>query len=213
MPTKPANYGVWWNTNKLDERWYKQIHEPRGLVHAAFLDWVARTEQSDGPFASVLEVGCGRGVVYPEVFSRRGCTYTGHDVSEKEIAWCQEHKVLPGVSFVSGDFITDLTLGRFDLVFAHAVIDHVYDADAFLARMVRAATRWVYVTAYKSWNPQLQAHRYAWDEKSTCFYNDLSPDRLREQLARLGCSDVRVEAFTADAQPVLRETLIVARTH
>jgi SAM-dependent methyltransferase len=211
MPDKPANYGVWWNTNNLDEAWYRQIFEPRRAVHMAFLRWVKEIEAREGMFSSVLEVGCGRGVVYPDAFAGDGKLYTGYDVSAKEIEWCKKHRALPGHEYLSGDFIVDQDVGKHDLVFAHAVVDHVYDADAFLTRVVQASLRWVYVTAYKSWSPQLKEHVYVWDPTSTCFYNDLAPERVRELLVKLGCRDIRVEPFWTGNKPCPQETLIVAR--
>jgi SAM-dependent methyltransferase len=209
MPTKPANYGTWWNTNQLDERWYKEIFDSRKPVHLAFLRWIEEVEHREGALESVLEVGCGRGVVYPDAFARK--LYTGYDVSAKEIEWCRQHRALPGHEYLSGDFIVDQTIGRHDLVLAHAVVDHVYDIDRFITRAVRSALRWVYLTAYRGWFPQLTEHRYLWDEKSTCYYNDLSPDRVLELLAQLGCTDVRVEPFAVNRTGIPNEMLIVAK--
>src|SRR5207245_7964518 len=133
-----------------------------------------------------------------------------YDISRKEIEWCRANRSNPLHEYVLGDFIMEGTEERFDLVFAHAVIDHVYDVDAFVRAVVEATNRWVYLTAYRGWFPELEQHRYHWSDQETCFYNDLSPAQIRRLLVGLGCRDVRVARSRTPIQPGLWETVIVA---
>jgi SAM-dependent methyltransferase len=204
---KPANYGEWWNRNTKDDAWYREIHDARESIHAAFAAWVDERDRTDQPIRSVLEIGCGRGVRYPALVADR--RYVGYDISIKEIEWCRANRPNPRHAYVAGDFIADGIDERFDLVFAHALIDHVYDIDAFLHAVVNATDRWVYLTAYRGWFPDLTDHRYSWSEQDTCFYNDLSPARVQALLTALGCRPLRVGRSDTVVEPIGWETLII----
>lgn len=205
---KPSNYGEWWNTNAKEVAWYQDIHDARASIHEAFMRWFAEHDRLDDPIRSVLEIGCGRGVRYPALFADR--RYVGYDISRKEIEWCRTNLSNPRHEYILGDFIADGIGQRFDLVFAHAVIDHVYDVDAFLRAALRATNRWVYLTAYRGWFPDLREHRYSWSDQDTCFFNDLSPTRVQGLLTALGCRSVRVAPSEAVIQPAGRETVVIA---
>lgn len=205
---KPANFGEWWNSNTKDVSWYQEIHDARQPVHEAFDAWIAEHDLPQDPIRSVLEIGCGRGVLYPARFADR--RYVGYDISRKEIEWCRENRHNPLHDYMVGDFIADGVGERFDLVFAHAVVDHVYDIDAFVRAAVEATNRWVYLTAYRGWFPDLEQHRYNWSEQDTCFYNDLSPTQVQRLLVGLGCRTVQVTRSRAPIQPDVWETVIVA---
>jgi SAM-dependent methyltransferase len=205
---RPPNYGQWWNTNTKDVEWYQEIHDAREPIHAAFAEWLNDLDRSGDPIRSVLEIGCGRGVRYPTLFADR--RYVGYDISQKEIEWCRENRHNPRHDYIVGDFITEGIAERFDLVFAHAVIDHVYDIDAFLRAAVEASGRWVYLTAYRGWFPDLREHRYSWSEQETCFYNDLSPARVHMVLTAAGCRPVRVSPSGAAIEPIGHETVVIA---
>lgn len=212
MPQKPANYGDWWRTHAHGADWYSEIFDARKTIHNAFVGWVKTTEAVEGqPFASVLEVGCGCAVVYPDIFLGR--RYTGFDFSQKEIDWCRANRGQAGREFLCGDFIVaaERPPERYDLVFSHAVIDHVYNCDAFLAALVGASKGWVYLTSYRGWFPNLWEHVYAWDEWTTAYYNSLAPDKLHAQLKLLGCTDIRVEPIATGKPEIPQETLIIAR--
>jgi len=207
--SKPANYGSWWESNEKGLDWYEEIFNARRIVHEAFLDWVRRLDaQGKGP-RSVLEVGCGRAVAYAEFFKER--RYFGFDISVKEIEWCRAHRTYPGHEYGLGDIIEARFAERFDLVFSHAVIDHVYDVNAFLAALVGAARGWIFATAYWGWFPELAAHVYHWNENETCFYNEVSPRETEAVLNRLGCRDVSVFPLKTPDPEFSQETVVIAR--
>jgi hypothetical protein len=212
MPQKPANYGTWWRTHPHGAAWYADIYAARQGVHDAFIAWVKAMEKVVGrPFGSVLEVGCGCAVVYPAVFS--GKNYVGYDISEKEIAWCKVNRAFAGREFLCGDFIVqnERPAEKFDLVFSHAVIDHVYDADAFVAALVQQSKGWIYLTSYRGWFPQQDEHVYWWSEENTCYYNNLSASRLLTQLHFLGCTNVQVMPFDTGGT-IPQETIVSAKS-
>jgi hypothetical protein len=210
MREKPPTYGQWWARQSRGAPWYAEIFAARQSIHDAFIAWVTATEQREAPFQSVLEVGCGCAVVYPGVFAERD--YMGYDVSWKEIAWCRANRT-GRARYRCGDFLVEMErpTEKFDLVFSHAVVDHVYDVEVFIEACVKQSTRWVYLTAYRGWFPELTEHRYLWDERTTSFYNDLSPSAVLAQLHALGCMGVRVEPVETGKPEIPLETVIIAR--
>lgn len=182
----------------------------RTKVHDGFRAWFA-AEHAQRPFRSIMEVGCGRAYPYADLFA--DFDYLGVDISEKEIAWCREHYRRPNQKFWQGDILVDSPGRRADLVFSHAVIDHVWDINKFLEKLVAHAERAVYVTAFRGWFPDLPAHRYEWLDTYTCYNNDVSVPETKRVLAGLGCRDFDVFPVQVDnvADRIDRETVIVVR--
>ena len=96
------------------------------------------------PGASVLELGCGTGVVTRAIAARDGYsgTVTGIDQSPDFIAAARrlaaEDGVGDRVEFVVGDaHELDLPAASFDAVVAHTLISHVRDPLAVLAQAAR----------------------------------------------------------------------------
>ncbi|MBU0706724.1 class I SAM-dependent methyltransferase [Patescibacteria group bacterium] len=204
---REQEYGRWWNENGLDVSWYRHaLFEPRRAIHEAFVAWT----EAHGPFSRVLEVGCGCAFFYPEVFSE--AQYMGVDISAKEIGWSRGNDPRGHHTYLCGDITkmvgVDIEPEGFDLVFSHAVVDHVPDVDLFLQACVRASRGRVYLTSYRGWFPELATHRQCWSPAHTCFYNDLSPSRVEECLNLLGCQGITVAKADNGSLP---ETLITMR--
>lgn len=200
---RPAEYGRWWNDRQRDDDWYALIFGKRTKAHEQFMRWVER----HGPFNSMLEVGCGRGEPYAR--SLRTSNYFGCDIAAPQIEACQQRFPDRSASFFVADAVRDDLGGPYDLVFSHAVVDHVYDIDAFLGRLARATRRWLYISAYNGWYAELPQHVYRWVPKLTCFKNELSPSAARRTLETTGCENISIEPLTLDNGD--RETIIVAQ--
>lgn len=209
-PEKPVDYGRWWNSNQLGLEWYEMVYDFRRKVHDYFLDWFSRAGEGSRAFRSVLEVGCGRGYPYAQLF--RDYQYTGVDISQKEIEWCCEHYRAPNYRFWCGDFLSDEFREPSDLVFSHAVIDHVYDINRFLGRMVQSANQCVFISAYRGWFGGLERHRYQWMDSVTCFHNEVSPAEARAALESLGCAKIEIFPVQVDNRydRIDQETVIIA---
>jgi SAM-dependent methyltransferase len=135
-----TDYGQWWNTNELGLEWYQTIYGYRRKTHEYFIDWFRRNAEGE-QLNSVLEVGCGRAYPFAKLFSDRA--YTGIDISAKEIDWCRQK--YPQHDFWCGDFLAGQFSGTSDLAISHAVIDHVYDINLVLKRMIGAARRCIFI--------------------------------------------------------------------
>ena len=90
-------------------------------------------------------------------------------------------------------------------------IDNGYDVEAFLDAMIRASSRWIYLTCYRGWFPDLAEHRYGWADADRCFYTDIAPRRVRRHLECCGCGDIRVEPVPTGRNDIPLETRIIAR--
>jgi SAM-dependent methyltransferase len=135
----------------------------------------------------VFEVGCGTGV-YPiklkELFSN--IKYTGIDISETAIKQCKKNS---SFEFLVGDFIKLNISKKFDLVYSHAVVDHVYDMDAFVAKIVDVTKKYAYITAYRGFFPVLKKHRMNWNNEDGSYYNDFSIIQIKKKFKEIGLNE------------------------
>ena len=163
--------------------WYTQIHEANYLLHEDFIRYL----KSKKDVKTVLEVGCGTGV-YPirnkELFSQ--IDYTGTDISETAIEYCKKNS---SFNFICGDFIKNDIGDTFDLVYSHAVIDHVYDIDTFVKKIVNLSKKYAYINSYRGYFPDMEEHKMNWSNKDGCYYNDVSVKHIKKILLEIGLQE------------------------
>lgn len=206
--SKPLNYGKWWG-KESDFDWYEFIFEDCKTMHQIFISWFSEKELLGEKNDSILEIGCGRAIVYADLF--RDKRYVGYDISKKEIEWCRKNRKNPNHNYIHGDFIEKGINEKFDLVFSHAVIDHVYDINSFIHSMVRASKKWIYITSYRGWFPELKTHKYSWNENETCFFNDISPHEVKKLLQDLQCSEIEIYPLPTGHENINYRTIISAK--
>ena len=92
------------------------------------------------PSTRILEIGCGEGGNL-EPFAERGCDVTGVDIVEDRVTQAQTFFAQDGVK---GTFVCRNILecgsefdGKFDIILAHDVIEHIPDKKAFFAAAMR----------------------------------------------------------------------------
>ncbi len=168
---------------KADHAWYQSIHDGNHLLHEDFVKYL----DSKKDIENVLEIGCGTGV-YPiknqNLFQNK--KYTGIDISKENIDYCKQNSKL---EFLCGDFIKMDLEKKYDLVFTHAVIDHVYDIEAFLSKIVVATKKYAYINAYRGYFPKLKKHQLNWNELDHCCYNNISISQLKTDLMNYGLKE------------------------
>ena len=127
-PLTKNSYGRLWNeksgNNQLD--WYTEMHNSCLPMHKDFIDFLKKNS-----FKTILEIGCGTGY-YPinshDLFKDK--IYTGLDFSQTAIETCKRNSKF---DFICTDFIKFNFEKKFDFIFSHAVIDHVYDIEKFIS--------------------------------------------------------------------------------
>ena len=139
--SKPE-YGKRWPEQTIE--WYKKIHDENYLIHEHFKKYL----KSKNDVNSVLEIGCGKGI-YPifnkELFDKM--EYTGIDISPSAVNYCKENSKF---LFICDDFIKINLEKNFDLVYSHAVVDHVYDIDAFISKIIDHTNHHAFINSYIS---------------------------------------------------------------
>jgi len=179
------SYGKTWQEKEGDEQndWYNIMHESHKIQHQDFIQYLKTRKNLE----TVLEVGCGTGV-YPiklkELFSN--IKYTGIDISETAIKQCKKNS---SFEFLVGDFIKLNISKKFDLVYSHAVVDHVYDMDAFVAKIVDVTKKYAYITAYRGFFPDLKKHKMNWNDTDGSYYNDFSIIQIKKKFKEIGLNE------------------------
>jgi len=206
---RPPDYGQWWCEDRGDLEWYTWMYNSRRKMHSDMIKWVRDLESEGQAIQSIAEFGCGLGVGYRDDFSDR--QYVGFDVSSRNIEWCNSNRTHPGHYYVCADVMLREACDQFDLVFSSGTIDNCYDIEVFLESMVRHSKKWIYVTCYRGWFPDLREHKYMWSQEHRCFYNDVSPRRVRECLENLGLDNIIIRSTRTENFQIPYETLIIAR--
>ena len=112
--------------------------------------------------------------------------YTGIDISSTAIEYCKNNS---NFEFICGDIIKMESNRKFDLVFSHAVIDHVYDIDTFVKKIVNLSKKYAYINSYRGYFPDMEEHKMNWNNKDGCYYNDVSVKHIKKILLEIGLQE------------------------
>lgn len=181
---KKSPYGKNWQ--KVEPDFYFRIYKYRPLLHQNFLEYLKKKDD----IKTVLEIGCGAGtypIEFKEYFDKK--EYLGIDIGKPAIDYCKQNS---DFEFLCGDIINIEMDKKFDLVFSHAVVDHVYDIDAFVKKIVGLSRKYVYISAYRGYFPNLSEHKMRWDNEKGCYYNDLSKKQLKKILISGGLTEEEI---------------------
>ena len=177
-------YGKVWQEKFGDEQvqWYEKMHNSCLKMHDDFYKFLVKKSPT-----TVLEVGCGAGY-YPRNLKDyfHGMQYTGTDISETAIEFCKSKSPF---NFICTDFLKNNLNKKFDLVFSHALIDHVYDIDLFIEKIIETSNRFAYITAYRGYFPDLERHVMRRNNLEGSYYNDISIKQMSKKLAEMGLQE------------------------
>ncbi len=175
------NYGKAWP--EKDDEWYSEIHDANYLLHKNFVEYLKNKKD----IKDTLEIGCGTGI-YPLKNKKlfENLNYTGIDISSTAIEYCKNNS---NFKFICGDFIKMEINQKFDLVYTHAVIDHVYDVNEFVSKIVDATKKYAYINSYRGYFPKLDTHKMIWDGHNACYFNDVSIKEIKEILLQKGLDE------------------------
>lgn len=91
--------------------------------------------------ASVLDIGCGYGVVARSIARRvAGCAVVGVELSEENYQRACAGELPSNLSFVNADARTALPEGHWDVVVLSNILEHIEDRTGFLQDILRQAT-------------------------------------------------------------------------
>lgn len=205
---KPGNYGKFWQNHDGGLEWYTWMYETRIEQHLCFQEWFKYINSVE-KVNSVAEFGCGLAVGYADFF--KDIRYVGLDMAESSISWCQQNRKNKKHEYIITDFIANPVDEKFDVVFSQGTIDNSYNIEGFLQAAINASQRWIYITAYRGFFPELEKHVYTLNEDQGCFYNDLSPLRIYEFLKNSGCTEIAVVPSYTGKEEIPFEALFIAR--
>ncbi len=184
-----SDYGKTWQDK--DKDWYSELFGATPLFHQNFIEFL----KSKQDVKTVLEIGCGAGV-YPiqhkELFTN--IMYTGIDISEPGIEHCKKNS---SFNFICDDFIKMDLSEKYDLIFSQSVVDHVYDIDSFLGKIVKHCKKYAYVSSYRGYFPDLEKHKMRWNDDDGCYYNNLSVKQIAKVMTDNGLKN---DEFTIRSQ-------------
>ncbi|MCH6575261.1 MAG: methyltransferase domain-containing protein [Bacteroidetes bacterium] len=166
-------------SNEKFTDWFKN----RPDLHKNFINFL----QNKTDVKTVLEVGCGNGaypIKFKELFLNK--EYEGIDIGKPAIEYCNKNS---NFKFILGDFIKMKIDKKRDLVFSLTVIDHVYDIEGFLSKIVQACKKYAFVSSYRGYFPDKQKHSMLWVNSKGCYFNDLSVKEIKRTLRKNGLSE------------------------
>lgn len=204
---RPANFGRFWQEKGIDVHWYDSFFEYRRQSHELFSGWVHSAIDRLG-IGSALEIGVGLSSFYREgVF--RDTSFTGIDVIPQVVSYLNQH-ARPKHRYLAADVTIDsLEDCKADLVYSHASIDNIPDVFAFLAGAARLTGKYLFITNYRGFFPELRQHRILTDSSTCVAFNDLSPTALEESAKGLGFGTVAVVPYLTGREDIPVETALV----
>ena len=206
---KPEYYGRWWCEHDSGSDWYEWMFNTRRKMHEDFIEWINVRDHANDKIESIADFGCGIGYGYSDLLADR--RYVGIDLDQRNIEWCRKNRSNKNHQYLGLDFINDRLPERYDVVMSSGTIDNTYDVDAFIVSMIAASNKWIYITCYRGWFPDLSEHRYTWSNQHQCFYTDISPNRIFKTLTNMGCKEIIIEPVPTLRLDIRYETRIIAR--
>jgi len=187
-----------------DDSWYSNNFIRHIVFHAHFIEWLKQRKDVN----TILEVGCGTGN-YPIrlewLFENKN--YLGTDISESAIEYCKKNSKF---EFFAGDFLKMNLEKKFDLVYSHSVIDHVYDIDLFLSKIIKNCKKYAFISSYQGYFPNSKQHEMNYHENDGYYLNKLSVSAIRETLLKNGLeeNEFSISPFEGGLNDFKVETII-----
>ena len=115
----------------MRDYWDVQLDDPEPGPYLAVLGAALAPGEVRG--GRVLDLGCGTGLSSRLLAELGAERVVGVDLSHRWLAFAREHSRGQAIDFVQMDLMHAPALGRFDVVFAYAVLYYAPDPDAAIA--------------------------------------------------------------------------------
>ena len=93
-------------------------------------------------------------------------------------------------------------------MFSHAVVDHVYDMDAFVLKIAELTKQFAYITAYRGYFPDLDKHDMKWRDDDNCYYNKISLKQIEKLLLDNGITKNQLKIRSQENGDITKQLVI-----
>lgn len=133
---------------------------------------------SQKKLSSVLEIGCSTGLL-PKFMNNifNNVKYTGLDLSEKSLRFAKKNYM--SGNFLKGDFLQLSLEQDYELILSLDVIDHVYDPDAFLKKIIQKTKKFGFIRAYRGYFDKIDNHIMEYRPNEGIYLNNLSIKKIQ----------------------------------
>lgn len=115
-------------------RWGNGVHIKHELMDGIHSFFYTRIPNG----ASVLDLGCGRGIIANAIASHTNSKVLGIDLDKSNIEYAQEKYQNPNIRFVLGDVFKDIPeIPTVDVVVLSSVLEHLSRRAEFLSELTR----------------------------------------------------------------------------
>ncbi len=113
------------------------LHPKHRLMnyHKFFVDNVSEND-------SVLDIGCGNGALTYDV-AKKAKRIVGIDLSQQNISLAKRKFSGTNIEYICGDVLTDLPIGKFDVILLSNVLEHIEKRVKFLSSLKEKALRFL----------------------------------------------------------------------
>tara|TARA_B100000029_G_scaffold492315_1_gene553443 strand:+ start:696 stop:1580 length:885 start_codon:yes stop_codon:yes gene_type:complete len=134
-------------------------------------------------FSSVLEIGCSTGLL-PKFMMKNfpNLEYTGIDLSPQSLELAKQN-FKPG-NYISGDFLKMNIDDDYELIISLDVVDHVYDPDAFIEKIIFKTKKYGFIRAYRGFFDKIDDHEMEYRENEGIYLNNLSVKKIQKILEK-----------------------------
>ena len=187
-----------------DPEYFSKIFDTIPKIHSDLINFI----NSNDDIKTILEIGCGTAnfsAKFPKILEDKD--YTGLDISENNIKFCKETYKH---NFICADFLKIELEKNFDLIFTEAVVDHVYDIDLFIEKVVKTTKKYAYIHSYRGFFPELEKHEMDWRDDDGIYYNKLSVKQIKNTLIKCGLdeSEFKIRPQQASNKKEIMHTII-----
>ena len=206
--TEPYDFGSWWKKEEqVEPSWYSDIYLYREQSHNQFMSFI---EQSGliGTLSSVLDIGAGIGYKYKDFF--KDIEYVAVDLSDEVVTYASSMNTNSKHRYIAADVLKDTLEEVAEMVVCHATVDNVYDVDAFITRLAKMTSDYLYITSYRGYFRDLSQHHLVRDSKMGVNFNNISPTVVVELLRNLNFKHIEVFPIQTGREDIPVETVIAA---